>query len=452
MRRPEPLRKLPREQIITQKFLETFKRFTRIEANSGVVLLITAIVALLWANSPWASSYHHLWEIPLGISFAGFEFTQSLHFWINDALMTIFFLVVGMEIRYEMHGGLLSDIRQAGLPISAAVGGVLVPSLIYLVFNLEGGRHVGWAVPAATDIAFAVGLLALLGRGIPHSIRIFLLALAIIDDIIAVLIIAVFYTTGLDYSGFWIAGGGLLMVLAMQRMGIGFAWAYVVPGFIVWFGVLTTGIHPTLTGVLLGLMTPVVQRRSRVKPINMVTRFNRQLLSKYGAAPGDILEPLEKLRLAQRDLLPPVIRVQASLEAWVAFLIMPLFALANAGISLGGIDFSQAGASWATIGVALALVVGKPAGVMAASWLAIRTGIGKLPKGVTPSGLLLIGLFAGVGFTMSIFISMLAFTDTNLLNAAKLGVLLGSFAAGALGLAWGWVWLRMNKKSAEETA
>lgn len=446
MTQPEPHTALPREQVITQKVLRTLKRFTQIEANAGVALLLTAVAALVWANSPWANSYLALWSTPLGVSLGSWEVSQSLQFWINDAMMTLFFLVVGMEIRYEIHAGSLSNLRQAGLPVSAALGGVVTPALIYLAFNWDGGRHVGWAVPAATDIAFAVGLLALLGRGIPHAIRIFLLALAIIDDMVAVLIIAVFYTTGLDYSGFVIAGGGVLMVLAMQRMGIGLAWAYVVPGLVVWLGILTTGVNPTLAGVLLGLLTPVTPRRSRVKPINRVTRFNRQLLHKYGAAPEDIMEPLGKLRIAQRELLPPVIRVQASLDPWVAFAIMPIFAFANAGVSLQGIDFSQAGAVWASAGVALALLLGKPIGVLVASWLALRTGLGVLPEGITRGGLVLIGLFAGVGFTMSIFISTLAFTDSNLLNAAKLGVLLGSFAAGVLGLLWGALGLRQQNK------
>lgn len=446
MKKPRATTVLPREQVVTQKLLRMFQRFTQIEANAGVVLLITAVAALLWANSPWASSYQALWEAPLGFNVGGFAVSKSLKFWINDAMMALFFLVVGMEIRYEIHDGSLSDIRQAGLPVSAALGGVIIPALIYLAFNWEGGRYVGWAVPAATDIAFAVGLLALLGRGIPHAIRIFLLALAIIDDMVAVLIIALFYTTGIDYSGFLIAGGGVLMVLAMQRMGIGLAWAYVVPGFVVWLGFLITGINPTLAGVVLGLLTPVLPRRSRVKPINRVTRFNRQLLSKYGASHEDIIEPLSKLRVAQRELLPPVIRVQASLDPWVAFLIMPVFAFANAGVGLQGIEFAQTGALWATTGVAVALLVGKPVGVLVASWLALRTGLGVLPEGITRGGLLLIGLFAGVGFTMSIFISTLAFTDENLLNAAKFGVLLGSFAAGLLGLLWGVLWLRQQNK------
>ena len=452
MTQQESRQPLPRAQVITNQALSSFYRFIHIQASSGIVLLLTAIAAMVWANSSFSSSYHDLWHSTLGFNIAGFEVSQSLHFWINDGLMTFFFLVVGMEVRYEIHNGSLRTIRNAVLPVTAAIGGVLVPALIYLAFNLESSRQAGWAVPTATDIAFAVGLLALLGTGISHNIRVFLLALAIIDDIVAVLIIAIFYSNGLEPSGFILIIAGVLMILALHRMGINSAWGYVIPGFIVWFGVLKTGAHPTLAGVILGLMTPVTRARSYLTPLEKVQRYNQELVERRlkEESPQDLIEPIEKLRRAQRDIVPPAIRMQAVLHPWVAFVVMPIFALANAGISLGGIDLGQGGSLWVATGVAAALVLGKPLGIVGASWIAVRLGMSRLPAGVTWGGIVLVSLFAGIGFTMSIFISMLAFSDPNLLNAAKLGVLAGSVIAGILGMFWGVVWLRRNRAAQEQ--
>jgi len=436
---------LPRAQLLAERAFATLDRFLHIEAVSGIVLLIAAAIALIWANSSLAPSYHALWHTPLSIGLGSWVFSQSLHFWINDGLMTIFFLVVGMEIRREIHEGALSNAKQAALPMAAAVGGVAVPALLYLALNGEPARQNGWAVPTATDIAFAVGVLALLGRSIPGNVRVFLLALAIIDDIVAVLIIAFFYSGGLDYSGFAVAAAGILMVLSLQQMGIGSAYAYVVPGAVIWIGLLMTGAHPTLAGVVLGLMTPVLPVRMRERPLDVVSRIAQDLLGRDGDAARDtalLAHPLRQLRVAQRELLPPVVRVQMALHPWVAFGVMPLFALANAGVSLGGIDLSAEGPQWIVAGVALALVIGKPLGVVGVSWLMVRLGLCRLPPGVTWGGICLIGLLAGIGFTMSIFIAMLAFADESLLGAAKLGVLLGSLIAALLGLGWGAVYVR----------
>ncbi|AMN47084.1 sodium:proton antiporter [Steroidobacter denitrificans] len=439
---------LPRAQLLAERAFATLERFLHIEAASGIVLLIAAATALIWANSPLAHSYHALWHSPLSIGIGSYVFSQSLHFWINDALMTIFFLVVGMEIRREIHEGALSDMRQASLPIMAAVGGVAVPALIYLSLNTDPVRQHGWAVPTATDIAFAVGVLALLGRSIPANVRVFLLAVAIIDDIIAVLIIALFYSGGLDYHGFIVAGLGILMVLGFHRLGIGSAYAYVLPSAITWIGLLMTGAHPTLAGVVLGMMTPVIPLRMRESPLDMVMRAAEKLRDHDDSAARDahhMAVPLKQLRLAQRELLPPVVRVQMALHPWVAFGIMPLFALANAGVNLGGIDLSAAGPQWVMGGVALALVAGKPLGMVGVSWIAVRLGWCRLPPGVSWGGICLIGLLAGIGFTMSIFIAMLAFTDEAMLGAAKLGVLLGSLVAAVLGLAWGVIYRRTSR-------
>ena len=389
-------------------------------------------------HSPLAGSYHTLWQTPLSVGVGDFVFERSLHFWVNDALMTIFFLVVGREIRREAHEGALSDPRQASLPIMAAVGGVIVPALIYTVLNTTPARIHGWAVPTATDIAFAVGVLALLGKSIPSNIRVFLLTLAIMDDIIAVIIIALFYSGGMNYEGFLVAGIGLVMVIGLQRAGIGSAYAYVLPGIIAWVGLLMTGAHPTLAGVGLGMMTPVVPMRTRERPLKML-RGATDKLANEDVMHGDDMHvnaQLRRIRLAQRELLPPAARVQMALHPWVAFGIMPLFALANAGVGLGELELST-NSLLVMSGVTAALVVGKPAGVIGMSWLMVRLGLCRLPSGVSWRGIVLIGLLAGIGFTMSIFIAMLAFSDEAMLGAAKLGVLLGSFIAALLGLSWG---------------
>lgn len=448
MNRPITRQDLPRAQLFTQRAFATLDRFLHIEAVSGIVLLLAAAIALIWANSPAAPSYHALWHAPLTFGLGNWFFSQSLHFWINDALMAVFFLVVGMEIRREIHEGALASLKLAALPLAAALGGVVLPALIYVALNTEPTQLRGWAVPTATDIAFAVGVLALLGRSIPGNVRVLLLALAIIDDIVAVLIIAVFYSGGLEYSGLLVAGLGVFMVLGLQHIGIGSAWAYVLPGAVLWLGLLQTGAHPTLAGVVLGLMTPVLPIRTRERPTDMATRAVQALCAHEGRTAHELVQPLRALRLAQRESLPPVTRVQMALHPWVAFGVMPLFALANAGVTLEGVNLDLAGAQAVTLGVVLALVMGKPLGVILASWLAVRAGWCQLPAGVSWSGVVLVGLLAGIGFTMSIFIANLAFSDANLLNAAKLGVLLASLLAAALGLGWGFMQARRLRQRA----
>jgi Na+:H+ antiporter, NhaA family len=435
---------LPRAQRLAEQALATLQRFLHVEAVSGCVLLAAAAAALIWTNSPFAPAYHAFWHLPLAIGFGEFVFSRSLHFWVNDALMTVFFLVVGMEIRREIHEGALSRLDQAALPLIAASGGVIVPALIYLSVNSDPVRGQGWAVPTATDIAFAVGILALLGRSIPVNVRVFLLALAIIDDIIAVLIIALFYTGSLHFSGFVVASIGVLMVLGFQRIGIGSAPAYLLPGSMVWIGFLMAGIHPTLAGVVLGLMTPALPTPMREHPLEVVSRVLKQLRSSDAVATKDSqrLElPLRELRVAHREILPPVSRVQMAMHPWVAYGVMPLFALANAGVGLTATNLSTS-AHLVMLGTAVALVAGKPLGIIGSSFIAVRFGWCRLAPGVSWGGVCLVGLLAGIGFTMSIFIAMLAFSDEGLLNAAKLGVLSGSLVAALLGLGWGTAYVR----------
>lgn len=425
-----------------RKAFTALEHFLHVEAASGIVLLAAALVALGWANSPFAHAYHALWDLPVTLGIGEFAFTKSVHFYINDVLMTVFFLVVGMEIRREIHDGALSDIRQATLPLAAAVGGVTAPALIFLLLNRGSGAANGWAIPTATDIAFAVGVLALLGRSIPGSVRVFLLTLAIVDDIIAVLIIAMFYSSGLDYGGFVLAAAGIAGVLVMRRIGIATAPAFILPGAVVWMGLQISDVHPSLAGVILGLLAPVLPMRGRERVLVELSRATHDVndvsMQEHGRNHADrIARPLQTLRLAQRELLPPVVRVQWTLHPWVAYGIMPLFALANAGVTIDGIDLSQHGAQRVALGIAVALFAGKPLGVFGVTWMLVRLKLCRLPADMTWRGVGLIALLAGIGFTMSIFIATLAFTDDELLNVAKLGILAGSFLAGATGLAFG---------------
>lgn len=449
MNRHLPKAALPPVQRITEKALNAIESFLHIEAVGGIVLLVAAAVALIWANSPAAPSYEHLWHIPVTFAVGEFSYTQSVHFLINDALMTVFFLVVGMEIRREINDGALASFRQAALPVGAALGGVIVPALCYLAISLslsgDASLRQGWAVPTATDIAFAVGVLALLGKSIPSSVRIFLLTLAIIDDIVAVLIIAFFYSGGLEPTGFFIAAAGILMVLGLQQMGFGSAYAYVLPGAVLWVGLLITGAHPTLAGVILGLMTPVVSTRSIERPVDTATHAISEFAERAEGGPLDtyaLVKPVNQLKYAQRELLPPVIRVQMALHPWVAYGVMPLFALANAGVSLGSIDLAVGPSLTVMLGVAIALVVGKPLGVLLSSWILVRLGWCRLSDDLSWAWMSLIGCLTGIGFTMSIFIANLAFADQALLSAAKLGVLIASILAGILGLIVGVVLVR----------
>jgi Na+:H+ antiporter, NhaA family len=425
---------------VADRLSDTFDRFLHIEAISGAVLLTVAMLALGWANSRWAGAYHALWHAPLTLGVGGAVVTRPLDFWINDGLMAIFFLVVGLEIRRELHEGVLSNSRLATLPVAAALGGVIAPAFIFLMLNSDAAARQGWAVPTATDIAFALGALALLGRRIHSAVRVLLLAIAVIDDIAAILIIAFFYSSGIDMTGLAIAACGILGVLAWQRLGIRSAFAYMVPGAVVWFGLLHAGIHPTLAGVVLGLLTPVTPLVGRENPFARAARaledFRRRD-DRRSAGAHDLMRPMKELQRAQLEMLPPVVRVQAQLHPWVAYGVMPLFALANAGVTLSGLGYDDPLARQVGFGVALGLVLGKPVGILLVSVLMVRLRLCELPVGVTWRGVLTVGCLGGIGFTMSIFIGTLAFPDPALLAAAKLTVLIASTAAALLGLTLG---------------
>jgi NhaA family Na+:H+ antiporter len=408
--------------------------FLAVEAASGILLLIAAVIALAWANGPWSESYFALWHTPIGIRVGDFAFERDLHFWINDGLMVIFFFVVGLEIRREIHAGELSDARRAALPLAAALGGMCVPALIYAGLNTGRASSSGWGIPMATDIAFAVGVLTLLGPRVAPALRILLLALAVIDDVGAILVIALFYSTGIQAAGLGVVLAGIAAVLVMQWLGVRSPWAYVVPAIAVWAGAYAGGVHPTLAGVLIGLLTPV-------KAWYGLERFfaevrERQEAARSARSEHDLLPHLGAIARARAEVLAPVVRLQHALHGWVAFGIMPLFALANAGVPLGSASLSGDGLA-VFGGVTAGLALGKLAGVFFCAWISVRLGLAALPRGVSWSGVAVVGLVSGIGFTMALFIAGLALPAGPLLETAKLAILCASLAAALVALAVG---------------
>ncbi|MBI4821906.1 MAG: Na+/H+ antiporter NhaA [Deltaproteobacteria bacterium] len=410
------------------------ERFLRIEAASGVLLLLAAAAALVWANSRWSEGYERLWLTPVAVRVGPYTFERDFLWLVNDGLMVVFFFVVGMEIRRELHHGELSDWRRAALPAAAALGGMIAPAALYL--SLAGDPHLrsGWGVPMATDIAFAVGVLALLGRRVPPALRVLLLALAVIDDLGAIIVIAIFYSSRIALAGFVVAALGFAGIFAMQRFGVRRKVAYIAPAIVAWAGVYSAGIHPTIAGVIVGLATPV---RAWLGREGLVAGIQSQLHRLTAPMSSEELtQSLRALEAARREAVSPAESLIEALHPWVAYFIMPVFALANAGVRVSSTDFDPS--SWRVLAaVAVGLVVGKPLGILFACWLSVRLRVGALPKGVSLRHLIVLGVVAGIGFTMSLFIAQLAFRDPHVLAAAKLGVLTASAAAGAIGLALG---------------
>jgi NhaA family Na+:H+ antiporter len=413
-------------------------RFLHIEAASGLLLLVAAAAALVWANSPWSAGYEALWHAPVGVRLGSFSFERSLEWVVNDGLMVIFFFVVGLEIRRESHHGELAEWKRAALPVVAALGGMVLPAVLYL--SVAGGPDTrsGWAVPMATDIAFAVGVLTLLGRRVPPALRVLLLALAVIDDLGAIVVIALFYSSGIQVVGFLAAAVGLAGVLVMQRLGVRTKLLYVAPALVLWAGVYVAGVHPTIAGVILGLMTPI---RAWLGPERFVHGVRAELEQLARAEPGavateDLVLTLRHVDVARREAMSPAESLIATLHPWVAFGIMPLFAFANAGVAFGSAARTEE-MTLVIAGIALGLVAGKALGVVGACWLAVRLRIAALPKGLGPRHLVVLGVVAGIGFTMSLFIAKLAFRDPALLGAAKIGILAASAGAMVLSLLLG---------------
>jgi len=414
------------------------QRILAIEAASGILLMIATAVALVWANTQWSGSYEALWHTPIGFALGDWSFVRPLHFWINDGLMTVFFLVVGLEIRREIFEGELSTLRRAALPLAAALGGMLIPAVIYAALNHGRAGSAGWAIPMATDIAFAVGVLTLLGSRVPTTLRILLLALAVIDDIGAIVVIAAFYTGGIDLAGVAIAAAGLAAVLGLRAAGLRTPLLYAIPGVVLWAGLYKAGIHPTLAGVVLGLVTPV---RPWFGPAGFAEATQQHLAELQDGDKHDLLVRLDAIDHARREAVSPVERLIYAMHPWVAFGIMPLFALANAGVVLGGADFTG-DSLWIFVGILCGLAAGKPIGIVAASLLSTRLGLANRSPDMWTGGLALVGVVGGIGFTMSLFIANLAFKPGPMLDTAKLGILVGSGIAMVIGLVYGALMLR----------
>jgi NhaA family Na+:H+ antiporter len=418
-----------RESLVTRAVIVPVQQFIHIQGVSSVVLLAAAVAALVWANSPWHESYHHVWDMELQLS----RLNLPVHAWINDALMAIFFFLVGMEIKHEIVHGELSDMRRASLPIFAALGGMIVPALIYAAINYrQPGAH-GWGIPMATDIAFSLGVLAMV-KGIPAELKVFLLSLAIADDIGAIAVIAIFYTETLRIQSLVVGLLLLVIIYLVYRLGIQRPMLYALLGVLFWVAILRSGIHATIAGVILGFMVPTTPRLSFTDfesiSTDIVQRYREALAAGDTASASRMLGVLEQVVGATEA---PSERLTRKLNDWVSFLVLPLFALANAGVefSSGGLgDLLRSHVTW---GVFFGLVLGKPLGIFAFSWAAVKVGVAKLPNHVTWSLVTAVGLLAGIGFTVSIFISSLAFNDPALLTDAKAAVLGASLLAGVVG-------------------
>jgi NhaA family Na+:H+ antiporter len=413
-----------------------FQHFARTGATSGVLLLIATAMALIWANSPWHASYAALWESPVVVSVAGWSLELSLLAWINDGLMAAFFLLVGLEIKRELLVGELASVRQATLPIAAAIGGMVVPALLYFAVNPTGAEAAGWGIPMATDIAFALGVLMLLGPRIPLGLKVFLTALAIVDDMGAVAVIAFFYSDALHLTPLAISVGCVLLLVVLNASRVRRLLPFLVIGIVLWFALHESGIHATIAGVVLALTIPV---RTRINAEEFSSQARELLVEFDKAETGDLLvitskgqqEAIHALERASEGVQAPLLRLEHGLQPLVQYGIMPLFAFANAGVRLSGGDASPAAP--VTLGVFLGLLIGKPLGITLFSWLAVRSGLAALPAQPSWRALHGVAWLGGIGFTMSLFIAAQAFGGTPHLFPAKVGILLGSTTAGIVG-------------------
>ncbi len=425
------------ERFVPRRFIRPFVRFTNIEASSGIVLLIAAVAALIWANSAFSDSYVSILEERFTFEFFGIHFDETVQQLINDGLMAIFFFVVGLEIKRELVLGELREPRVAALPVMAALGGMIFPALIFIAFTVgDGGEALrGWGIPMATDIAFALGVVALLGSRIPSGAKLFLLAVAIADDIGAIAVIALFYTDDLNEGYLVAAVTGLIAVWVASKINIRSLIFYVPMGLAIWFLTLESGVHATLAGVARGFLTPA---RAYYTPEELDQR-SRTILDQYPMEP-DSYEAQEHagheaLLLSEiaNESVAPLTRIEHALTPWSSYLIVPIFALANAGVDFRSISFSEAMTSTVALGVAVGLVVGKILGISAFAYAAVRLRLGVLPAGTGWSQVVGLAAVAGIGFTVSLFVTGLAFTDPHLTDLAKVGIFGGSLIAGVIG-------------------
>ncbi|PAP80584.1 Na+/H+ antiporter NhaA [Rubrivirga sp. SAORIC476] len=419
-----------------QTLLRPFQSFFKTEAAGGILLLAAAAVALVWANSPLVGAYNDLWGTYVTVGAGSFEISKPLLLWVNDGLMAIFFFVVGLEIKREVLAGELAEPRKAALAIAAALGGMVVPALLYTVVNLGSDKVTGWGIPMATDIAFALGVLALLGSRAPLALKVFLTAVAIVDDLGAVVVIALFYTAELNLAALV---GSLVLVgvlVVVNRLGIQRPAVYGLIGLAVWVLMLKSGVHATIAGVLVALTIPATRKIDEVefaeRADGLLAQFAAGLTVGGSTPTPDQMHAVHSLEKACEQIETPLQRLEHGLHGLVAFFIMPVFALANAGVALGA-GAAALVTDTVALGVMLGLVVGKPLGVMALAYLAVKTGLAALPSGVTWRHVMGVSFLTGIGFTMSIFIANLAFGAGPLLDSAKVGILAASVVSGVLG-------------------
>ncbi len=416
-----------------------FQKFFRVETLSSVVLLTAAVLSLLLANSPWAGPFSAVWATPISIGIASFEISKPLVLWINEGLMAIFFFLVGLEIKREILVGELASVKKAALPVAAAVGGIIMPAILYAGLNAGTAGVRGWGIPMATDIAFALGVLSLLGGRIPLALKVFLAALAIADDIMATLVIALFYSSDIQWANLIAAAIILLMLVFINRIGVWRPLIYLLLGIGLWLALLKSGLHATLAGILLAAMVPASNNidadRFLEQGYALLAHFKRNgrtgshILTNRGQRAA-----VHALKDACQDVLPALSRLEHELHPWVAFLIMPGFALVNAGVPVPT-EIGSALGNPVTLGVILGLLVGKPLGISFFSWLVVRTGLAALPAGVTWRHIYGVSWLGGIGFTMSLFISNLAFAQASeQLLMAKTGILIASLSAAVVGM------------------
>jgi NhaA family Na+:H+ antiporter len=429
---------MTRKKEPIEVLLRPINDFLQKEASGGILLIIFTVVALAWANSPWSDSYHDLWDTHISIKAGALALNLSIHHWINDGLMVIFFFVVGLEIKRELLVGELSSIKKASLPVAGAIGGMLLPALFYVFFNSGTDAVNGWGIPMATDIAFVIGILAILGSRVPLGLKVFVVSLAIADDIGAVMVIAIFYTSNISMSSLLVVALILAVLGIINKLGVTSLIIYSVLGLLLWLAVLQSGIHATIAGVLLAFTIPA---RARINT-ERFSKNTEDLLDKFENAGehGENVLTNEERQAAVRAIesnceriSTPLRRFEHGLHPWSSFLIMPLFALANAGVTLKGMDLGAALASPVSIGIIAGLFLGKQFGIFAFSWFAVKIKLAALPEGVRWSKIYGAGILAGIGFTMSLFIAGLAFTDDSILNLSKIGILTASLIAGVVG-------------------
>jgi NhaA family Na+:H+ antiporter len=423
------------DRWIPSRFVRPVLEFIHIEAAGGIVLLVAAVVALIWANAPFGESYDTFWHTHFELSFGPIHLDESLQHLVNDGLMAIFFFVVGLEIKRELVAGDLRDPKAAALPAVAALGGMIVPALLYFSFNGGGEAAQGWGIPMATDIAFSVGVVSLLGTRVPVGAKLFLLALAIVDDIGAIAVIAVFYTAELSLGYLAAAIGGLVLVATANRVGIRAMAFYVPVGIATWYFLLESGVHATLAGVALGMLTPArsmyTDREYHDRAGRILRRYDFESTSPHG--PERVDHDALQVAMIARESVSPLARLENALHPWSSFVIVPIFALANAGVRFAGVDVFEAATHPVSLGVMFGLVLGKTFGISLFAWIAVRFGLGVLPRFSTFRHVFGLSAIAGIGFTVSLFITGLAFESPDLADRAKIGIFVGSFIAGVIG-------------------